>query len=67
MDEQTADKCLSACVLTAVPYGTYRAFSCGHSLVDIGLSIVQGSGIGHTLYIIMKSDLSTLSALNDNI
>ena len=35
------------------------------SLVDIGLSIVQGSGIGPTLYIIMKSDLSTLSALND--
>jgi len=35
------------------------------SLVDIGLSIVQGSGIGPTLYIIMKSDLSALSALND--
>jgi len=35
------------------------------SLADIGLSIVQGSGIGPTLYIIMKSDLSTLSALND--
>ena len=35
------------------------------SLVDIGLCIVQGSGIGPTLHIIMKSDLSTLSALND--
>jgi len=35
------------------------------TLVDIGLSIVQGSEIGPTLYIIMKSDLSTLSALND--
>jgi len=35
------------------------------SLVDIELSIVPGSGIGPTLYIIMKSDLSTMSALND--
>ena len=33
--------------------------------VNIGLSIVQGSGIGPTLYIVMKSDLCALSELND--
>jgi len=31
----------------------------------IGRSIVQGSGIGPTLYIVMKSDLHALSKLND--
>lgn len=31
----------------------------------IGLSIVQGSGIGPTLYVIMKSDLHTLSESNN--
>ena len=31
----------------------------------IGLSIVQGSGIGPVLYAVMKSDLHTLSELND--
>ena len=35
------------------------------NLANIGLSIVQGSVIGPTLYIIMKSDLRSLSALND--
>ena len=33
--------------------------------INIGLSIVQGSGIGPTLYIVMKSDLCALSELND--
>jgi len=33
--------------------------------INIGLSIVQGSGIGQTLYIVMKSDLCALSELND--
>jgi len=34
-------------------------------VIDIGLSIVQGSGIGPTLYIVMKNDLCTVSAVND--
>ena len=29
--------------------------------INIGLSIVQGSGIGPTLYIVMKSDVPCLS------
>ena len=33
--------------------------------INIGLSIVQGSCIGHTLYIAMKSDLYSLSKLNN--
>ena len=33
-------------------------------VVCIGRSIVQGSGIGPTLYIVMKSDLHALSELN---
>jgi len=32
---------------------------------SIGLSIVQGSGIGPTSYLVMKSDLRTISELND--
>ena len=32
---------------------------------DIGLSIVQGSGIGPTLYTIMTCDLHALSEIND--
>ena len=35
--------------------------------INIGFSIVQGSGIGPTLYIVMKSDLCALCELNDNI
>jgi len=35
------------------------------NVVDIGLSIVQGSGIGPTLYTAMKNDLCTVSAVND--
>ena len=35
------------------------------NVIDIGLSIVQGSGIGPTLYIVMKNDLCTVSAVND--
>ena len=34
-------------------------------VASIGRSIVQGSGIGPTLYIAMKSDLYALSDLND--
>jgi hypothetical protein len=34
-------------------------------ILKICLSIVQGSGIGPTLYLIMKSDLHTVSAIND--
>ena len=34
-------------------------------VASIGRSIVQGSGIGPTLYIVMKSDLHALSHLND--
>ena len=34
-------------------------------VTDIGLSIVQGSGIGPTLYIVMKNDLCSISAKND--
>ena len=34
-------------------------------VIDIGLSIVQGSGIGPTQYIIMKNDLCSISAIND--
>lgn len=33
--------------------------------VDIGLSIVHGYGIRPALYVIMKSDLPTLSEIND--
>ena len=35
------------------------------NVIDIGLSIVQGSGIGPTLYIVMKNDLCTVTAVND--
>ena len=35
------------------------------NVVDIGLSIVQGSGIDPTLYIAMKNDLCIVSAAND--
>ena len=35
------------------------------SFVGQCLSIVQGSGIGPTLYLVMKSDLRTISKLND--
>ena len=35
------------------------------SVKGIGLSIVQGSGIGPSLYVIMKSDLHTISVLNN--
>jgi len=31
---------------------------------SIGLSVVQGSGIGHVLYAVMKSDLQAISKLN---
>ena len=31
----------------------------------VGLAIVQGSSIGPTLYIVMKSDLHTMSQLSD--
>ena len=34
-------------------------------VIDIGLSVVQGSSIGPTLYIIMKNDLCSISAIND--
>ena len=34
-------------------------------VASIGRSIVQGSGIGPTLYIVMKSDLHALSRLKD--
>ena len=34
-------------------------------VIDIGLSIVQGSGIGPTLYIIMKNDMCSISTIND--
>lgn len=34
------------------------------NMANIGLSIVQGSGIGPTLYIIMKSDLHAVSCIN---
>ena len=34
-------------------------------VANIGCSIVQGSGIGPTLYIVMGSDLYALSQLND--
>jgi len=35
------------------------------NVIDIGLNIVQGSGICPTLYIVMKNDLCTVSAVND--
>jgi len=35
------------------------------SLTDIGLGIVQGSGIGPILYALLKSDLCIVSKLND--
>jgi len=35
------------------------------SLTDIGLGIVQGSGIGPILYALLKSDLCTVCKLND--
>jgi len=34
-------------------------------MANIGLSIVQGSGIGPTLYIVMKSDLRVVSRKNE--
>ena len=34
-------------------------------VIDISLSILQGSSIGPTLYIIMKNDLCFISAIND--
>jgi len=34
------------------------------NMTNIGLSIVQGSGIGPTLYIVMKSDLHVVSRTN---
>jgi len=34
------------------------------AIADIGLSIVQGSAIGRTLYTVMKSDLSAVSDSN---
>ena len=34
-------------------------------VIDIGLSIVQGSGTGPTLYIIMKNDLCSISDVSD--
>ena len=37
----------------------------GNQTDSIGLSIVQGSGIGSTLYLVMKSDLRTISELYD--
>ena len=37
---------------------------CLSRAVNIGHSIVQGSGIGPMLYVLMKSDLHTLSELN---
>ena len=36
-----------------------------NAALDIGLSIVQGSGIGPTLYIIMKNYLCSISAVSD--
>jgi len=38
---------------------------CTDNVIDNGLSIVQGQGIGPTLYIIMKNDLCSISAIND--
>jgi len=35
------------------------------TVANIGRSIVQGSGIGPTLYVVMKNDLHALSQLND--
>ena len=35
------------------------------NVANIGLGIAQGSGIYPTLYIVMKSDLDTMSQLND--
>ena len=35
------------------------------NVANTRLGIVQGSGIGSTLYIVMKSDLHTMSRLND--
>ena len=34
-------------------------------MANIGRSIVQGSGIGPTLYVVMKNYLHALSQLND--
>jgi len=34
------------------------------NVIDIGLSIVQGSGTGPKLYIVMKNDFCTVSAVN---
>jgi len=36
-------------------------------MANIGLSIVQRSGIGPTLYIVMESDLHVLSRTNEII
>ena len=35
------------------------------NVANVGLGIVQGSGIGPTLYIVVKSDLHRMSQLND--
>jgi len=37
------------------------------NMANIGLSIVQGSGIGPTLYIVMESDLHVVSSINEII
>jgi len=34
------------------------------STAEINTSIIQGSGIGPKLYVVMESDLCTLSAMN---
>jgi len=36
-------------------------------MANIGLSIVQGSGIGPTVYIVTKSDLHVVSRTNEII
>jgi len=37
------------------------------NVANIGLGIVQGSGTGPTLHIVMKSNLHTMSQLTDMI
>ena len=44
-----------------------QVIKCGKSIslpLHINCSIIQGSGVGPTLYIIMESDLKTLSSHN---